>query len=279
MDACASPLLRFTVRGRSRVRVALQSLLRRRRSLPLSKPRSPSEVLGSSSYRPTKSTLRTSRFRGKRLTVCPQLPARAFAFSCRAFVAAIRGLQKFFTRPSTACGRPRRRRDDAHSPPRERANQRTTPLSAIQSGAPRAAPSCAIAIARARLPRALARSAPASPRRVRPRAALLDARSRSDLLSVHAASHRQDSAERPASEEGWQRLRHSRGGRRHRLRRARAGSAANSAHHARRTVRRGRCSPRRRASASTSAPIRSSASASAAPRRATSIGGAGFMKG
>ena len=67
--------------------LALQSLLRRRRSLPLSRPRSPFEVLGSSSYRPTKTTLRTSRSRGKHLTSCPQLRARRIARRCRAVVA------------------------------------------------------------------------------------------------------------------------------------------------------------------------------------------------
>jgi hypothetical protein len=39
----------FRARGRSRVHAALQSLLRRRRSRPLAKPRAPFEVLGSSS--------------------------------------------------------------------------------------------------------------------------------------------------------------------------------------------------------------------------------------
>jgi hypothetical protein len=77
MGACAPPLLRLSARGRSRVRDALQSLLRRRRSLPLSRPRSPFEVLGSSSYRPTKSTLRRCHRRCKHVTGCPQLPASA----------------------------------------------------------------------------------------------------------------------------------------------------------------------------------------------------------
>ena len=39
----------------------------------------PFEVLGSSSYRPTKTTLNTSRSRRKPLTVCPQSWARPFA--------------------------------------------------------------------------------------------------------------------------------------------------------------------------------------------------------
>lgn len=44
----------------------------------------PFEVLGSSSYRPTKTTLNTSLRRRKALTICPQLRARPFAFGRRA---------------------------------------------------------------------------------------------------------------------------------------------------------------------------------------------------
>jgi hypothetical protein len=85
----------FRARGRSRVRAALQSLLRRRRSLPLSKPRSPFEVLGSSSYRPTKTTLSPSRSRRKQLTNCPQFRAHPIAFWCRALVLRSPGFKNF----------------------------------------------------------------------------------------------------------------------------------------------------------------------------------------
>jgi hypothetical protein len=75
--------------------LTLQSLLRRRRSPPLARLRSPSEVLGSSSYRPTKTTLRKSRSRGKPLTFCPQLRARAIAVGSRVFATQAGSYKSF----------------------------------------------------------------------------------------------------------------------------------------------------------------------------------------
>jgi hypothetical protein len=129
MGACAPPLLGFRARGRGRVYGALQSLLRRRRSLPLSRPRSPFEVLGSSSYRPTRSTLNASPLRGKRLTRCPQFPTRAIAKPWRALASRSAGPRKFshgHPHPVNNLRVPERRR------PLVRANARPTPLSAIQ---------------------------------------------------------------------------------------------------------------------------------------------------
>lgn len=105
----------FRARGRSRVRAALQSLLRRRRSRPLSKPRAAFRgpwfvVVPPDEDHPKHLTMATQA--AHRLSTVSGTPVCIFV--TRGW-PAIEELQKFSPRPSTACGQRRRPRAMTHT--------------------------------------------------------------------------------------------------------------------------------------------------------------------